>query len=306
MRAKSRRTFARRYSVQSRFPSGVWIDSRNGAGLCQAAPTRRRYSSCNFCNGRGSRWLSRCCPIWSPRSSSARAVAVVPERCAPTISRGARCRSFIRAWLGGVTEARVQMFQRVRRERLVLRRQIISIAADFAAPYFERLRITHVARAQDFGIEHAGCFQSLHVGEIREFERVFERFRVGRIFAERREQNAEVLLGRSAERFVVKEREILPLSEFREPVIHCLDDRHDSVAPVPQEVADIFFFYALRRFGCAMDHLHVKRDKSVAGIAHQQDDSGPSKFSRGHEILPTNPVPQSAFHPLLGEVVRKN
>src|SRR4029077_20102291 len=44
----------------------------------------------------------------------------------------------------------------------------------------------------------------------------------------------------------------------------------------------------------------------VAGIAHQQDDSRPSKFSRGHEILSTNPVPQSAFHPLLGEVVRKN
>src|ERR1700736_4613429 len=71
-------------------------------------------------------------------------------------------------------------------------------------------------------------------------------------------------------------------------------------------MADVFFFYALGRFWCAMDHLHVKRDKSVARIAHHQNDSGPSKFSCGHEILSPNPVPQSAFHPLLCEVVRKN
>src|SRR5712692_6360912 len=55
-----------------------------------------------------------------------------------------------------------------------------------------------------------------------------------------------------------------------------------------------------------MDDLHVKRDKSVARIAHQQDDPGPSKLSTGHKILPANPIPQSGFHPLLGEVVREN
>src|SRR6202162_6596549 len=135
---------------------------------------------------------------------------------------------------------------------------------------------------------------------------MFERSGIRRRFSERGQQSAKVLLRRAAQRFVMKQREILVASELGEPVVHCLDDRHDAVTAITHQIADFFLFDLLWRLTRAMNQLHVEGDERVARVAPQQNNPGSGQLSCGHEIFSTDPVPNSSFHSLLGEIVRKD
>src|SRR2546421_286068 len=55
-----------------------------------------------------------------------------------------------------------------------------------------------------------------------------------------------------------------------------------------------------------MDELHVKRNKSVARIAHEQNHARSGEFARWDKIFSANTLPKGCFHSLFGEIVRKN
>src|SRR5689334_18091330 len=104
----------------------------------------------------------------------------------------------------------------------------------------------------------------------------------------------------------MKQGEIFVAAELGEPVVHCSNDRHDSVAAVAHQIPDFFLFDLLGRFAGAMNQLHVKRDKCIARIANQKDDPGPGQFPCRNEVFAPDSIPEPAFHSLLRKIVRKN
>ena len=104
----------------------------------------------------------------------------------------------------------------------------------------------------------------------------------------------------------MEQRKIFAVPEFGKPVVHCFDDRQDSVATITEKIANTFLFQFLGRFARPMDQLHVKRDKGVPRIADQKNDVGPSQLPRRHQIFAPNPLPERRLHSLFGEIMRKD
>jgi hypothetical protein len=59
------------------------------------------------------------------------------------------------------------------------------------------------------------------------------------------------------------------------------------------------------RAGIAPRHLQVERDKTIPGIAHEQDDFRSSKFSLWNQVFAAQAVPPIAFRPVLKTIVRE-
>src|SRR5581483_3064651 len=110
---------------------------------------------------------------------------------------------------GVVAKLRIKLHQCIRSILEILGRQILPVTPYFSTTHFEGLRITHVARLQDFRIKNSGCFQFLHVLEPSKFKRLLKNRRIRRRFADYGKQIPEMFGGRCSQGLVSDDREIL-------------------------------------------------------------------------------------------------
>src|SRR6266404_1352034 len=101
----------------------------------------------------------------------------------------------------------------------------------------------------------------------------------------------------------MEQSKVLAVSELGKPVVHRFDDREDSVTTITEKIADTFLFPFLGLFARPVDQLHVKRDKGVPRIAHQEYHMGPSQLPCRHQIFTANPLPERCFHSLFREIM---
>src|SRR6267378_7247044 len=101
----------------------------------------------------------------------------------------------------------------------------------------------------------------------------------------------------------MEQSKIFAVSELGKPVVHCLDDREDSVATITKKIANASLLQFLGRFTGPVDQLHVKRDKRIPRIAHQEYQMGPGQLPCRHQIFTASPLPERRFHSLFREIM---
>src|SRR6266487_4739580 len=141
-------------------------------------------------------------------------------------------RSIPYGFLRLVTETGAEPSQCIHRILSIFDGKIILVAANLAAPNFERLRVVYVPGLENFRIEDAGCLQFLHVAKLRKIERVLKDRHVGSGFAEQGEQCAKLLGWRRAQRFISQEGKVTAAGKSIQPIVHCLNNGSDPEALV--------------------------------------------------------------------------
>src|SRR5687768_11830604 len=126
--------------------------------------------------------------------------------------------------LGRIAKLRVESPHRFRGIRLVLRRKIIAVSADFPPPHVRRLGVLLVASLKDLGIKSARGFQFLHVPKLRELKRRLQVWLRDLRFAYGVEDPPKIRDRFFLEVLIPHQSYVWPVAKLAEPIVHGLDN----------------------------------------------------------------------------------